>query len=98
MVFTGWTVLSLFAHGFVINLPRGAGQLRIEFNGSRSSVIEGAGKLSGTANYFIGNDVRHWHTGVPTYSKVRYREVYKHVDLLFHSADGGKIEHDWIVA
>jgi len=33
----------------------------------------GAGLLSGTSNYFVGNDPSEWHTGVPTYSSERYR-------------------------
>jgi hypothetical protein len=30
----------------------------------------------GTFNYFIGNEPKKWHTGIPTFGKVRYRDVY----------------------
>src|SRR5260370_24706919 len=38
--------------------------------------ITGESQLPGTVNYFLGNDQNKWHTAIPTFSKVQYRQVY----------------------
>jgi hypothetical protein len=53
--------------------------------------------LPGTANYFIGNDPSKWHTGVPTYAKVRYTGIYHGVDLVYYG-NQRQIEYDFVVA
>jgi hypothetical protein len=53
-------------------------------------------KRPGILNYFIGNNPRHWHTNVPTYGRVTYRNVYPGIDLAFHGQDTG-LEYDWVV-
>jgi hypothetical protein len=60
----------------------------------------GAGEamLPGTVNYFLGNDPARWRTGVPTFSAVRYREVYPGIDLRYYGTAAGELEHDLIVA
>ena len=37
--------------------------------------IEGVDKLPGKANYFTGNDPKKWHTDIPMYGRVRYRDI-----------------------
>ena len=59
--------------------------------------ISGLDALPGKANYFIGNDPRHWRTNVPTYVKVQYRDVYPGVDLVFYG-NQRQLEYDFIVA
>jgi len=59
--------------------------------------VEGLDELLGKANYFIGNDPRKWHTNVATCAKVRYREVYPGVDLIYYG-NQRQLEHDFIVA
>jgi hypothetical protein len=54
-------------------------------------------ELSGKANYLIGNDRKKWRTNVPLYAKVRYREVYPGVDLVYYG-NQRQVEHDFIVA
>ncbi len=44
---------------------------------------EGLDPLPGKSNYFIGSDPSRWRTGVEQYSKVRYREVYRGIDLVY---------------
>ena len=56
----------------------------------------GEGRLPGNANYFIGNDPSKWRTGVPTYSKVRYRSVYPGVDLVYYG-NQSQLEYDFVV-
>ena len=54
--------------------------------------------LPGTANYFIGNDPSQWHTGIPTYARVRYPEVYPGIDLIYCGTSQGQLENDFLLA
>src|SRR5271157_2360160 len=38
----------------------------------------------GVVSYFIGNDPKKWHSGIPTYGKVTYPQIYPGVDLVFY--------------
>ena len=48
-------------------------------------------------NYFVGDDPRAWRTGVPTHARVRYREVYPGIDLVYYG-NQRQLEHDFVVA
>ncbi|MEW5980597.1 MAG: SBBP repeat-containing protein, partial [Acidobacteriota bacterium] len=48
-------------------------------------------------NYFIGNDPSKWRTNVPHYAKVRYRDVYPGIDLVYYAKDQN-LEYDLVVA
>jgi len=63
-----------------------------------SAQAVGVDPLPGRSNYFIGSDPSAWHTDVPTFAKVRYRDVYPGVDLVYYGNQQGKLEHDFIVA
>ncbi len=54
-------------------------------------------ELPGKSNYFIGGDPTLWRTGVPSYSRVRYREVYPGIDLVFYG-NQRRLEYDFVVA
>lgn len=58
---------------------------------------EGVEELPGRVNYFLGNDPARWRTGIPTYAKVKYTEVYPGVDLVYYGRQG-QLEYDFIVA
>ena len=60
--------------------------------------VEGADELPGKANYFIGNDPKKWRTNVPTYARVRYKNVYPGIDLEYYGNQGGQLEYDFVVA
>jgi len=47
-------------------------------------------------NYFIGNDPKHWKSGVHAYSDVNYNELYPGIDLSM-SADGTDLEYTYTV-
>ncbi len=48
--------------------PAAPATLKMQFLGaSGDAVIASAGQPQGTSNYFIGNDPRNWHSGVPRY-------------------------------
>lgn len=58
--------------------------------------LSGEEELSGQSNYFLGNDPRRWRTHIPTYAQVRYRNMYRGVDLLYYGRQG-ELEYDFIV-
>ena len=57
----------------------------------------GEALLPGVSNYFVGSDPANWRTGVPTYTKVRYRSVYPSIDLLYYG-NRRQLEYDFVVA
>ncbi len=71
-------------------------RMKMAGTGGRAK-ISGSGQLAGTANYFIGNNPRQWHTGVPTYQRVNYRGVYPGVDAVFYGNQRA-LEYDFNVA
>ena len=44
-----------------------------------------------------GSDPKQWHTGIHTFRKVRYRNAYPGIDLVFYGTQG-EIEFDDVVA
>jgi hypothetical protein len=72
--------------------------LRMSLVGAnRKSLVNGLEELPGKANYFIGNDPAKWRTNVPTYAKVRYREVYAGIDLVYYG-NQRQLEYDLVVS
>jgi len=59
--------------------------------------VLGTDELPGKSNYFIGNDPKKWHRDVPQFARVRYRNVYPGVDLVYYGRQG-KLEYDFEVA
>lgn len=47
-------------------------------------------------NYFIGNDPKKWHSNIPTYKAVVYREAYPGIDIKFYG-QGRHLEYDVVV-
>ncbi len=64
-------------------------------NANRAPEIEALGPVSGRTNYFVGSRER-WRTGVPIYSRVRYRAVYPGIDVVYYGS-GGHLEYDFLV-
>jgi hypothetical protein len=58
--------------------------------------VSGERELAGRSNYFLGKDPRGWHTDVATYAQVRYREVYRGIDLVYYGRQG-RLEYDFVV-
>jgi len=54
-------------------------------------------QLPGKSNYFIGNDPAQWHRDIPQFARVRYRNVYPGVDLMYYG-NRGRLEYDFEVA
>jgi hypothetical protein len=53
--------------------------------------------LPGRVSYLIGRDATRWRTGIPTYARVLYRDVYPAIDLVYHGSQG-ELEYDFVVA
>ncbi len=58
----------------------------------------GEDKRPGISNYLYGSDQSKWVYNVPTYSKVRYSEIYRGIDLVFYGNSERSMEHDFIVS
>jgi hypothetical protein len=59
--------------------------------------IAAVNQLPGRTNYYIGNDPKKWHSNVPQYSRVAYKNVYPGIDLAYYG-EQSKLEFDFIVA
>ena len=64
---------------------------------NRSPRISGVGKLPGKVNYFVGRNPSKWRTGVGTYARVRYLQVYRGIDLVYYG-NQQQLEYDFVVA
>ncbi len=63
-------------------------------NASRNAAVSGEKRLPGTVNYFMGNDREKWHTGLPTFERLRYKSVYPGTDLIYYG-NKGSLEFDF---
>jgi len=66
-------------------------------NANSNAQINGDGLLPGKSNYLIGNDPAKWHRNIAQFSRVRYRQVYPGIDLVYYGKQG-RLEHDFRVA
>lgn len=76
--------------------PEGAVRMRL-IGAGKPSAITGIDRLPGETHYLIGSDPRAWTTHVPGYARVRYREVYPGIDLVFRG-ERGVLEFDCEIA
>jgi hypothetical protein len=72
--------------------------VRMSLVGSNPAApVAGSDKLRGISSYFIGNDPKKWHTGIPQFAGVKYQNVYPGIDLVFYGSQG-HLEYDLKVA
>jgi len=77
--------------------PRKGVALALRFLGSNPNVsIGGERPESGRINYLIGNDPAKWHTGLRTYERVVYRNLWPGVDMLF-AGKSGTLKYEFLV-
>jgi hypothetical protein len=57
----------------------------------------GRDELSGTTNYFLGNDPSRWRTNIPNFGRVEYPNVYPGINLVYYG-NQGQLEYDFVVA
>src|SRR5437868_2251203 len=59
--------------------------------------VSGSNQLPGKSSYFIGNDSTKWLRDIPQFARVRYRNVYPGIDLVYYGHQG-ELEYDFEVA
>jgi len=64
---------------------------------NRNPEAVGEEKLPAKVNYFSGRDRTSWTSNIATYAKVKYREVYPGVDMVYYG-NQRQLEYDFIVA
>jgi hypothetical protein len=78
--------------------PSASDVVRLKLLGAETNpAVSGEQELAGRSNYFVGNDPRRWQRQIPTYAQVRYRNVYRGIDLVYHGRDG-QLEYDFELA
>jgi len=76
---------------------RGQAVLRMDLTGANPQPeVEPLEPLEGKVNYFMGSDPKGWRTDIPTYGKIRYREVYPGIDLVYYGQQG-QLEYDFVL-
>jgi hypothetical protein len=74
-------------------------QARVSFVGANPAVkIEGLDLTQAKVNYFVGQDSTKWQRNIPTYARVRYRNLYPGVDLVYYGGKNRQIEYDLVAA
>ncbi len=63
-------------------------------NGKPRPGIHGENRLPSWSHYLRGRDPQQWRLNVPTYSRVRYLQVYPGIDLIFYG-NGRRLEFDF---
>ena len=66
-------------------------------NSQANATLSGESRLSGTVNYFMGNDPANWHSGVTTFERLKYANVYPGVNLVYYG-NYERLEFDFEVA
>ncbi|MCL5744847.1 MAG: SBBP repeat-containing protein [Acidobacteria bacterium] len=89
--------LTLSSTEAAFKLP-GAPAVRMELSGGNADAIpEALNRLPGKISYFKGNNPHAWRKGLPTYGRIRYRNVYPGIDVVYYG-DQGHLEYDFVVA
>lgn len=72
-------------------------QVAMRLPGSRRGAnVEAMERMEGITNYFLGSDSAKWRSGVPHFAKLKLREVYAGVDLVYYG-NQRQLEYDFIV-
>ena len=61
-----------------------------------SPAISPEDRMPAATNYFIGRRDQ-WHTAIPNYSRIRYRNVYPGIDAVYYGNEN-RLEYDFVVA
>ena len=72
--------------------------LRMKLVGANANAaVVGVDPQPGLVSYLVGNDPKKWRSGVPTFGRVNYTQVYPGVDLVFYG-NQRQLEYDFVVA
>jgi hypothetical protein len=73
-------------------------QVRVRFAGAnRDAEIQGADPLRGRASFLLGDKPEQWRSGLQTFRKILYRDLYPGIDMTYGGA-GYRIKSEYIVA
>jgi hypothetical protein len=87
--------LLLTAGGPVVSSP-GSKRVAIKLLSSNpAAAIEPLDRLPARTDYFMGSR-ENWHTGIPTYSRVRYGAVYPGIDVVYYG-NPNRLEYDFVL-
>lgn len=90
--------LFLTAQEAVVSLRGAAQPVHIAWQGANPNPeVAGLETLPGKHNYLRGSDPAKWHRDIPTYGKVRYRDLYPGIDLVYYGRQQ-HLEYDLVVA
>jgi hypothetical protein len=71
--------------------------LRMNLVGAnRDARVSGEQPLPGKVNYLVGNDRTKWRTGIPTFQRVHYTDVWQGIDLAWYGTQT-EMEYDFVV-
>lgn len=80
-----------------VSVSGSATMLRMTWPGADLRVKPaGEERAAGATNYLIGNDPSLWRRNVPSFGKVRYRNLYPAIDLVFYG-NQEQLEYDFVV-
>jgi len=71
--------------------------VRMQFAGADHPSVEGARRLPGTVNSFLGRSRSRWHTRIPTFARVRYRHLWPGIGASFYG-NGTRFDYDFEIA
>src|SRR5580658_1276189 len=72
--------------------------LRVSFAGANAqAVIEGVEPLNAHANFLIGDRPQNWHSNLPVYQRIVYKDLYPGFDMSYAGA-GRRIESEFRIA
>ncbi|MSV29970.1 MAG: hypothetical protein EXQ52_14675 [Bryobacterales bacterium] len=77
--------------------PAGSVPLRIKLAGAARAELMGEDPLPLLRGNFSGNLSELWRTGIREFRKIRYREAYPGIDVVFYG-NGDDIEYDFVLA
>ena len=63
---------------------------------SQRAKVEGLDEMPGKSNYFIGQDPQKWSQGVSNFSRVKYQDIYRGVDLVYYG-NQRQLEYDFVI-
>lgn len=76
----------------------GLATVGMQFVGANARAqIHGDAELPGKVNYLVGDDPAQWHSGVPTFAKVRVSEIYPGVGVIYYG-NLQQLEYDFTVS
>ena len=83
---------------FVFTKGKKGHAIQLTFPGANPAAVPtGAQRGTGTVNYLIGGNTTRWHTGLPTYGEIVYRDLWPGIDLAFRG-EKGELKYEFRVA